>query len=33
MIIFFLPMVGILLLYFIEFGILDRVPRDRKGDR
>ena len=33
MIIFFLPMVAILLVYFIEFGILDREPRARKGDQ
>jgi hypothetical protein len=33
MIIFFLPMVAILLVYIIEFGILDRIPRDRKGDQ
>jgi hypothetical protein len=33
MIIFFLPMVAILLVYFIEFGLLDREPRDRKGDQ
>jgi hypothetical protein len=31
MIIFFLPLVAVLLLYIIEFGILDREPRDRKG--
>jgi len=33
MIIFFLPMAAILLVYFIEFGVLDRAPPDRKGDQ
>jgi hypothetical protein len=33
MIIFFLPMVAILLVYIIEFGVLDREPRDRKGNQ
>ncbi|HEV3073476.1 MAG TPA: hypothetical protein VHB47_03575 [Thermoanaerobaculia bacterium] len=33
MIIFFLPLVAILLVYIIDVGILDREPRDRKGDQ
>jgi hypothetical protein len=31
MIIFFLPLVAILLVYIIDVGILDREPRNRKG--
>ena len=33
MIIFFLPLVAILLVYIIDVGILDREPRSRKGDQ
>jgi len=33
MIIFFLPLVAILLVYIIDVGILDREPRNRKGDQ